>query len=381
MEGASPFSLDALVYLNKIAAAAKDSPDAIEALTGAGDAPERLEAIRAASPAVAAALDAYLDEHGWRIYTGFDIADKATIEVPENILDSVAALLNPAEAKVVDDSFAAGLRARVPERNLGEYDALLETARILYGVRDDDAGPCAHWTLGLIRRALLEAGARLAQRGDLRQQEHIFDATPSEVETLLRATEAEGFREELARRAELRAANAANRPPPRLGEDEGPPPTDDWLPPAVARVNRALMVAMSVEYPAPNDGSNEADAKASVTGLPASRGSYEGRACLVQGPNDFAKLRPGDILVAPFTTTSYNVVLPLLGGVVTDKGGVLSHAAIVAREHAIPAVVNTVNATSVIVDGSRIRIDGTAGTIEVIEPAPETVQPARSATR
>ena len=282
---------------------------------------------------------------------------------------------------MVDDSFAAGLRARVPERNLGEYDALLETARILYGVRDDDAGPCAHWTLGLIRRALLEAGARLAQRGDLRQQEHIFDATPSEVETLLRATEAEGFREELARRAELRAANAANRPPPRLGEDEGPPPPDDWLPPAVARVNRALMVAMSVEYPAPNDGSNEADAKASVTGLPASRGSYEGRACLVQGPNDFAKLRPGDILVAPFTTTSYNVVLPLPGGVVTDKGGVLSHAAIVAREHAIPAVVNTVNATSVIVDGSRIRIDGTAGTIEVIEPAPETVQPARSATR
>ena len=120
------------------------------------------------------------------------------------------------------------------------------------------------------------------------------------------------------------------------------------------------MLAMSVEYPAPVEDISEDDGR-TLKGLAASRGSYEGRACVIQGPDDFAKLRRGDILVAPFTTTAYNVVLPLIGGVVTDKGGVLSHAAIVAREYGIPAVVNTGNATTIIVDGSQIKVDGTAG--------------------
>ena len=92
----------------------------------------------------------------------------------------------------------------------------------------------------------------------------------------------------------------------------------------------------------------------------------EGRACVVQGPEDFAKLRQGDILVAQFTTTAYNVVLPMLGGVVTDKGGILSHAAIVAREYAIPAVVNTGNGTASIPDGAPIRIDGRSGSVVVL---------------
>ena len=78
--------------------------------------------------------------------------------------------------------------------------------------------------------------------------------------------------------------------------------------------------------------------------------------------------------MAPFTTTAYNVVLPLLGGVVTDKGGVLSHAAIVAREYAVPAVVNTGKATSVIPHGSRIKIDGAAGTVELVASAPPATE-------
>lgn len=368
LEGSSPYSIDALAYLDGIAAAVKDSPDALATLSGDGEARQRLASLGSASAALAAALDDYLAQHGWRIYTGFDTADKATVELPQNILDGVAARLEPAAAKSTGDSFAAELRAAVPKAHLEEYDRLFETAGILYGVRDDDAGPCAHWTAGLIRRVLLELGARLVQRGQIKIQEHIFEATPAEVETFLADSGAAAAvsREEVQRRADARSISAANRPPSRLGEDEGPPPPDDWLPPAVARVNRALMQAMSVEYPPATQGL-EPDGEVSVlTGLTASKGSYEGRACVIYGPDDFAKLQAGDILVAPFTTTSYNVVLPLIGGVVTEKGGVLSHAAIVAREFALPTVVNVAAATTVIADGSRVRIDGEAGTVEIL---------------
>ena len=59
-------------------------------------------------------------------------------------------------------------------------------------------------------------------------------------------------------------------------------------------------------------------------------------------------------------------LLPNVGGLVTDTGGLLSHPAIIAREFRIPAVVATGNATQLLQDGQRVKIDGTTGTIEVL---------------
>jgi len=72
------------------------------------------------------------------------------------------------------------------------------------------------------------------------------------------------------------------------------------------------------------------------------------------------------VLVTACTSPAFNVVLPLLGAIVTDKGGQLSHAAIVAREYGIPAVVGTLRATSTIPDGARIEVDGTQGRVRLL---------------
>jgi pyruvate,water dikinase len=56
----------------------------------------------------------------------------------------------------------------------------------------------------------------------------------------------------------------------------------------------------------------------------------------------------------------------MLGAIITDRGGQLSHAAIVAREYGIPGVVSTRNATQVIPDGARVRVDGSTGTVEIL---------------
>lgn len=58
--------------------------------------------------------------------------------------------------------------------------------------------------------------------------------------------------------------------------------------------------------------------------------------------------------------------MPMLGAIVTDRGGQLSHAAIIAREFNIPAIVGSRNATQIIPDGAQVRVDGTAGTVEVL---------------
>ena len=62
-------------------------------------------------------------------------------------------------------------------------------------------------------------------------------------------------------------------------------------------------------------------------------------------------------------------MLPLLGAIVTDRGGQLSHAAIVAREYGIPAVVGTRVVTTTFSDGARVRVNGDKGVVDLVEVA------------
>lgn len=101
-------------------------------------------------------------------------------------------------------------------------------------------------------------------------------------------------------------------------------------------------------------------------GLGASKGVYQGPARRVSGPAEFDRIRQGDVLVTESTSEAFNILLPLLGAIVTDNGGLLSHAAIVAREYGIPGVVGTREATERIADGALIRVDGDNGEVAVI---------------
>ena len=102
-----------------------------------------------------------------------------------------------------------------------------------------------------------------------------------------------------------------------------------------------------------------------LRGLAASGGIYEGPARRVSGPSEFDRIVEGDVLVTESTTEAFNILLPLLGAIVTDSGGLLSHSAIVAREYEIPGVVGTREATERIPDGVMVRVDGNAGEVTV----------------
>jgi pyruvate,water dikinase len=103
-----------------------------------------------------------------------------------------------------------------------------------------------------------------------------------------------------------------------------------------------------------------------LSGLPVNAGIYEGTARLVQSSADFERIQPGDVLVTRMTSPYFNVVLPLLGAIVTDRGGQLCHAAIVAREYGIPGIVGTREATVKIADGARVRVDGSTGEVRLV---------------
>jgi pyruvate,water dikinase len=100
-----------------------------------------------------------------------------------------------------------------------------------------------------------------------------------------------------------------------------------------------------------------------LSGVGGSPGRVQGPARIVRGPEDFSKLRPGDILVAPLTTPVWTPLFGIAKGLVADVGGLLSHGAIVAREYGIPAVMGTQVATRLLSDGQMITVDGGQGRV------------------
>jgi pyruvate,water dikinase len=66
------------------------------------------------------------------------------------------------------------------------------------------------------------------------------------------------------------------------------------------------------------------------------------------------------------TSPVWSVLFPLVGALITDAGGILSHPAIIAREFGVPAVVATGDGTSRLRDGQLVTVDGGTGTVRVL---------------
>ena len=109
-----------------------------------------------------------------------------------------------------------------------------------------------------------------------------------------------------------------------------------------------------------------------IKGAGASSGRVTAPARVLSGPQDFAQMMPGDVLVARITTPAWTSLFTMASAVVTDVGGPLSHSSIVAREYGIPAVLGTGVATQRLSSGQQIRVDGDAGTV-TIERGPRPV--------
>jgi pyruvate, water dikinase len=140
----------------------------------------------------------------------------------------------------------------------------------------------------------------------------------------------------------------------------GGPQDIEW---AIADGRTWVLQARPITAAPPPPATPRGAPDAALTGTPGSHGTVTGTARIVRGPGDFARVRPGDILICPFTDPAWTPLLRVAAGVVTEIGGVLSHAAIVAREQAIPAVLGVPDVTSRLRDDSVITIDGSAGTV------------------
>jgi pyruvate,water dikinase len=362
MRGTAPVSAGASDQLARLIAAFEADARARELLASDDDPGQVLAALRALDGETGEAVSGYLDLVGYRLLDGFDISEPYALSMPDALVRAIQIAVAGRDLEGADvEAAVADIRGKVPEQHRDEFDELLGEARLTYRLRDERGVFSDIWASGLMRRAVLEAGRRVAERGLIHDPVHLIDAGFDEMCSLV-ADGSGPSADELAARATERTTRDPKAAPRSLGDPPPPPPDASGLPPDVARLMRATGIALGHLF-----GSSEAEHDEQVLrGLAASPGIYEGPARLIAGPSEFDRIVSGDVLVTQSTTEAFNILLPLLGAIVTDSGGLLSHSAIVAREYGIPGVVGTREATARIADGARVRVDGDAGEVSVV---------------
>jgi pyruvate,water dikinase len=336
-------------------------------LDSSHDAETRLASLCSRPGPVGEATTAYVELVGhWSAGGGFDVGEPSLGEMPGVLLETlrVAAAVrrHGADEGPEVETSAYELRGAVPAADRGQFDELLAESRLVHRLRDERALYCDVWANGLMRRALLAAGERLAERALVDHPSHAVDATWGELRSLL-AGDGGPSADELAARARYRHEADADQVPVLLGQPTRSPVPLDWLSPGAARNERAFRTYLAAMAGTAEEPAAESRAPESVRGQGASGGTYQGPARVVHSAAGLARIREGDVLVTVATSPAFNVVLPLVGAIVTDRGGMLSHAAIVAREYGVPAVVGSGDATTRVPDGARVRVDGDAGEI------------------
>ncbi|MGH3647823.1 MAG: PEP/pyruvate-binding domain-containing protein [Micromonosporaceae bacterium] len=288
-----------------------------------------------------AAFAAFLAEYGHRETESPLLVTPPTLgESPQIVLGLVQVLAaKPSDAAEPADRALEALlahpRLRAPKRRV-RMRRWVAAARAGIAFRED-----SHFyftePLPVLRRSLLEIGARLAGAGVLEHPEQVFHLRLEELEAVTDVTAlSASVRDQLSAAVRQRTA--------KRDELTGVPLLDPGL-----------------VFPHHDDGD------ALVSGTPASRGRVTGAVRVIRSPAEFANLRAGEVLVCPYTNPSWTPLFPRAAAVVVDSGGLGSHAAIVAREYGIPAIMGTAKGTAVLTDGQQVTVDGSTGRVVAAE--------------
>ena len=226
MRGSAPVSAGGSAELERLTTTIGQDSAALELLQSEDDPTSVLAALRSLGGDAGSAVSGYLDLVGYRPLDGFDISEPSALEFPDVLLRAIRVAVSgrSVEASDVEDRIA-DVRSKVPEQHQSEFDELFAEARLTYRLRDERGIYSDIWASGLMRRAVLAGGRRLASRGRVRDPEHLVDAGLDEMRSLL-VDSVGPSADELAARFEYRATHSSKDAPavpgPAAGSSSGP---------------------------------------------------------------------------------------------------------------------------------------------------------------
>ena len=106
-----------------------------------------------------------------------------------------------------------------------------------------------------------------------------------------------------------------------------------------------------------------------LVGQPAGPGVGTGSARVIVDSSGLFEFKAGEILVCDAVDPSMTFVVPVSGGIVERRGGMLIHGAIIAREYGIACVSGVPDATALVHTGDQITVDGYLGIVTITRHA------------
>jgi pyruvate,water dikinase len=229
-------------------------------------------------------------------------------------------------------------RGRLGALRVAIFEGVLRAAQRYWMQRDNQRHTFDHyfWELRCAYRAL---GARLAQSGALEDAKDVFFAGKTELYAHLDGA---------LSAARLRARAAWRRPWWEKVSQQEPPP--------FLKGNQ------------PHDPGFAAEAgEGDLSGTGGAPGVVTGPVRHVRTLAELGSVGPGDILVTHAIDPAWTPVFGIIGGVISEEGGMLSHATVLGREYGLPVVIGARGATSLLTDGDLVRINGTTGVVMIVE--------------
>ncbi|MGH9282920.1 MAG: PEP-utilizing enzyme, partial [Acidimicrobiales bacterium] len=307
-------------------------------------------ALRAASPAAAAELDAVLARFGHRGPAELELANPSFRADPGQLLDIVRAELGREagceESSSVRQKAEAELARRLGRAKRRVVTPMLRRSQNQMALRENGKIPAVR-LFDEIRRLLAAVAPLLAARGVLPAPERVFYLRHAELHDVLGGGEGPGA-VEIERRHEAHQHCLALDLPELVEVGPG------WIRPLDDGFirERGLLPPEKVEA-----GTSR------LHGIAAAPGTLTGTARVLADP--YGEFDAGDILFARTVDPGWSPILACAGAVVLDIGGVLSHGAVVARELGIPCVVNVKVGTEMAVSGATVTVDGSAGEVRL----------------
>jgi pyruvate,water dikinase len=297
---------------------------------------------------------AHLEQYGHTIYN-LDFGNPVPADDPEPVLQTLKLFVsgqgvNPhARQQASEERREQAMQStesRLRGLRLNLFRRFLATAQRYAPLREDGLAEVG-LSYPLLRQMLREVGSRFAACGVIEQADDVFWLTKDEVEQAAAALDRDETPDSLVstvpqRKATWRAARRATPP--------------------LALPQIKLFGVDIAELKARKGRGRTRDM---LKGVAASPGSVTAPARVVNGPEDFVRMKTGEVLVAPLTTPAWTPLFARAAAVVTDIGGPLSHGSIVAREYGIPAVLGTGEATKRIQNGQMITVDGSEGVVKL----------------
>ncbi|XP_078257893.1 rifampicin phosphotransferase-like [Rhinoraja longicauda] len=285
----------------------------------------------------------FLQKHGFRCLREAELHEKSWRNDPKKLLPAIQATLQsskPAFKKAVwsPEEAIGSLKSKVtwirkimlrlvlPKARKAVADRELLKAEV---IKMNDVFKTAYWKLANL----------MVQEGYLPDEDLLFFLTHSEIGHVLQQRSAT-----MITRAQLRRKLLRKQMDLRFQE-------------------------MNISKPQPIEQcqSETNGAKIILKGMTVSQGLVKGTARVVKTILDAACIKEGDILITTSTDIGWSPYYPLLKGMVTEIGGLLSHGAVVAREYGMPCIVSCRNATSLFASGNTVILNGMKGTVEKVD--------------